>query len=176
MRETIKTYNRWMQLMHWMLALLIISMLIVGFTMESYPDNYKRFTYNLHKSFGLTIFFLVLLRWVIRLQSKIPPAPRAIPKSQQLAAKYAHYVLYTCMLLMPISGYLMSTGGGHPVAWFGIETQPLIEKNKAVYGIAQEAHFIIGLVFASFISLHLLGTIKHHLFDKIPILNRMTKS
>ncbi len=173
MRETLKKYNKKMRFMHWLVALIVLGMLAVGFTMDGYPLEIKRTAYGLHKSFGLTLFFLVLIRIAIRLKSKIPPAPRAIPKNQQLAAKWAHYFLYVLLLVMTISGYTMSSAGGHGVKWFGIETTQWLPLDKDLSKIAYTIHGTTAFLLAGLIALHLLGTLKHHWLDKIPVLKRM---
>ncbi len=162
--------------MHHILSLLIIVMLIVGFYMAGLPkeDSNKMALYGLHKTFGWFILWLVIFRFIMRLKCK--PHFTALPKPFQTLANIGHYMLYACMFIMPISGWLMSSAAGYNIVLFGIEslTIPnLIEKNKELVEVFKEVHEIAAWILIIFISLHLLGALVHKYVHKINVISRM---
>ena len=166
-------YNILLRILHWSMALIIIGLVVSGFTKDYWTKEYQRDFYYWHKSFGVLVFGLLVLRIIIRLITKIPPLPDNFDKFTKFGAKAGHLALYIFMIVAPVSGYLMSVGGGYGVSMFGIKIPNFIEKDKTVGGIAHEVHEIGGIIFAIIVVLHILAVIKHHKMDKEPILKRM---
>lgn len=161
------------------MALIIISLLSVGFYMTNLldPEDPNRgFIYGLHKSFGALILCLIVFRIVVRFSTSIPRLPDSIGKLTQKFAHLAHILLYTLMILMPLSGYLMSNSYGYPVHMFGIHLPMIVEKNYELGKLFALAHQILGFSFVVILTLHIAGVVKHRFFEKPEndVLKRMT--
>lgn len=163
-----------MKIMHWLVALLMIGVLIMGFLMtDVLPDNIRFNYYDWHKSFGLTVFGLGLVRIVIRLTHKVPPMHSSVRLHERVLAHSVYGLFYILMIAFPLSGYIMSSAGGHPVAWFGIPIPMLIAKNPEIGGIARELHEIFGYTLAGLILVHTAGVVVHKVRDGVNVLRRM---
>lgn len=160
-------YHIAIRILHWLMAAIIIGMLILGFLMDS------SFLYGIHKSFGVTILLLFFVRIAARNITKTPALPEQIAKREKMLAKFGHYSLYALLLAMPISGWLMSNWGGHPVKLFGLDLFNLVEKNKPLGKIANEVHEILAYALIIMISLHVIGFLKHKIVDKVNLLPRI---
>jgi cytochrome b561 len=171
----LERYTLPVRIMHWLVGSMIMVLLPVGFWMANLPSDApgKYDFYDIHKSFGLLALGLVVLRITIRLRSQIPSLPSTLMRRDVLFAGMIIAIMYMCMLFMPISGYLMSTLGGHPVIFFGFKLPDLITPNHEFGKIAHNAHVVGGVLLASCLALHILGTIKHWIWDKTNLLKRI---
>lgn len=173
-KNTAYRYGAVSQFFHWSMALLMISLAGVGlWMMDLPPDNFKWFIYGWHKQLGITVFALVVLRYVWRAYNVQPHKPASLSTMQHMAAQAAHYALYGVMLAMPISGYIMSMAGGHGVNWFGVQLPDLIGKNPELGGIAREIHEYVGYAFWGLLALHAGAALWHHFVQKDDVLTRM---
>jgi len=129
----MEKYSSSMKVMHWLMSAMILTLLTVGLWMESLPGDYpdKYYYYGIHKSFGMIALVFIILRLSIRMRSKIPALPKKINRFDSLLSSATILVLYLCMFAMPMSGYLMSEYGDHPVGIFGYMLPELLEKNFA---------------------------------------------
>lgn len=169
-------YSLLHRLLHWLIAIGIIGLIAVGLYMTGLEkDDPNRFEiYSLHKSIGVTVLGLVILRLISRAITYIPPLPAALNVLEKCLAKAVHFALYVGMLAMPISGIIMSNSAGYAVKWFSIELPRFVEKNDIYGKIAHEIHEVGGYVLIALISLHVLGALKHRFFDrKNDVLHRM---
>ncbi|MFI4955561.1 MAG: cytochrome b, partial [Gammaproteobacteria bacterium] len=121
-----------MRINHWVMALLVIILLVVGFAIANFPKSIPDINsvYGMHKSFGLVAFLFIIFRLSVRLRSVIPALPKEISVVEQKAAHAAQYLMYVLIFVMPISGYLMSILSGYPVAFFGYPVPALFEKHE----------------------------------------------
>lgn len=163
------------RILHWLMALLIIGLLCLGLYMEGLPkeDPMRMTLYGLHKSFGVTVFILFLLRWFLRARLGVPPLPDAITAFEKLSAKLGHYALYVFMAAMPLSGYLMSSFGGHPVKLFGLELPNVVEKNPDLSKFFREFHEYAAYTLSAVLSLHVFAVIYHRVKERVNLLSRM---
>lgn len=164
--------------LHWVIALTIIAMLGVGFYMsinEYYP------LYDWHKSFGVLIFVVILVRVWWRIKNGWPVPVRTYPALEHRLAQATHWVLIVGTVLMPISGMLYSGLGGYGIKVFG---WAMVPGNKNAEGQTEPfhtglsqfgafTHEWLGYLLAGAIILHLTGALKHHLIDKDRTLLRM---
>jgi cytochrome b561 len=164
------------QLLHWSIALLIIGLAIVGLTMDDLPNSPDKLkVYALHKSVGLTVLVLVLIRLVWRFVDPRPPYPATIPRWQRKLSDLTHGLLYVLMLAMPISGWLYNSASNFPLRWFGLFAVPALSgPDKALKAFAHEAHEIGFYLLALLMLLHVAAAMKHHFFDRDATLARMT--
>ncbi len=122
--------------------------------------------YNLHKSFGVLVLILIIIRIINRLYKKPPALPATMPKLEIMGAHLVHILLYILMIIVPLSGYLMSNSFGFPVNFFSYEMPFLIEKNFDYGRIFSQTHKVASYVLLGTIALHFLGALKHRFFDR----------
>ncbi|GAB6041175.1 cytochrome b [Endothiovibrio diazotrophicus] len=174
-----KHYGTASKLIHWVSAAVILTLLGVGIYMADLPEEAagRLQLYGLHKSFGVVALLLVVARLVWLRVSPAPPLPGVFEPKEQLVVKGIQKLLYLLMILVPVSGYVMSNAAGFPVPFFGLFDLPtLVAKSKAIGGFAHEAHEILAYTLAALVALHVAGAIKHRLKSKgtaADILQRM---
>ena len=189
-------YNNVAILLHWLLAIAILFMFVLGWYMHELPKggpkvssfdlfdlglitfetskeiSIRTFYFNLHKSIGVTIFFLVLFRIYWRLTHKPPKMLSSMSAFEIKLATAAHHALYLLMFLIPLSGIIMSIGSKYGIHWFGIPFLPGID-NETLRDLFKEFHEIFGQILLLFFILHFAGALKHTLFNKDGVLKRM---
>lgn len=166
-------------LLHWLVALLIVSAFLLGITMVSIegitPTKLKYFSW--HKWLGVTVFGLACLRLLWRLWHPAPPYPAGMPGWEKKAAHGLHGLLYALMFAVPLSGYFFTLASGVPVVYLGILPLPvLIDPNPDLKASLRLLHFSLNLIFFVSIGLHVLAALKHHLIDRDDVLKRMLPS
>ena len=159
---------------HWISAIIFISLIGVGIFMTGLEDgDQKNAMYALHKSMGVAIFGLMLLRllWL-----KISPNPEQISASkfEHILGHAVKGILYLAMLGMPLSGWIMSNSGGHEVAFFEFFVLPaIVGESEMIHEIAEVLHGSFGLLLIAVVLLHVAGALKHHFVLKDATLLRM---
>lgn len=161
-------YHVTIKILHWLMAIIILSMIACGWYMSELPkeDPMRSTFYGLHKSFGVVILILFFVRVVARLITKAPELPVGIPKLQQKLALLGHKLLYLFMFIVPLSGYAMSNLHGYAVKMFGMSMPKIFPDNKALGGVAHEAHEILPYVLLAIVVLHAVAAVQHRFFDK----------
>ena len=172
---TQNRFTRTAIVLHWLVALMLIGQFALGWLLDEIPRNTpeRGFWINQHKSIGLVIGLVILLRIVWRLRHA-PPPPLPMPLWQQRAADASHLAMYACMVLMPLSGYLASNFSKHGIKLFNtVALAPWGGDDKLLYAILNQTHKVTAVVFALLIGLHLLAVVKHALIDRDGLLSRM---
>lgn len=168
------TYGLVSRANHWISAFLFIGLIALGIYMHELPKSPEKFElYDLHKSLGIGLFALMMLRLV---WLKISPNPEQISRNrfEHILAHSVKGILYLAMIMLPISGWVMSNSGGHEVAFFNLFTLPyLVGENETVHEIAETIHGTMGPLMIAIIALHIVGALKHHLVYKDDTLKRM---
>lgn len=169
------SYTRTAIALHWLIALLVLGMLAAGFFMiEMRVSPNKLKIYMLHKSIGLSILALMLIRIIWRLTHRSPALPNSVPNWQRIASHASHALLYLLLIAMPLSGWLMNSASGFPTKLFGVLRLPqLIDKSQSAFAFWQYSHGVIAFSLCGLIAIHVLAALKHHFIDKDVILNRM---
>ncbi|MBS0310672.1 MAG: cytochrome b [Proteobacteria bacterium] len=161
--------------LHWLVALLIFVAFPLGLYMADLPlspEKLKLFSY--HKWIGVTVFMLAGLRVVWRLTHTPPPLPASVAGWQRRASAVAHGLLYVLILVIPISGWLMSSAKGVQTVWFGVLPLPdLIGKDKALGHLLEEVHETLNYTLLALVVLHVAGALQHHFIERQPFLQRM---
>ncbi|MDN5247697.1 MAG: cytochrome b [Wolbachia endosymbiont of Tyrophagus putrescentiae] len=167
-------YNLGLRVIHWLMAILIIGMICAGFYMKSLPvTNEMKFNiYAIHKACGITILGLVIVRILFRMLTHVPPLTINISRLTVCLSKTVHLGLYATMLLMPLSGYVMSSASGREIKYF-FHIPLLISKNEKLASTANQLHSMLAYFTVLLITLHIVGALKHILVDKYNILKRM---
>ena len=126
-----------------------------------------------HFMLGLSVFVLVWLRIVIRLSGPTPAISPAPKPWQVTFAKLLHLVLYAFMIAMPIMGWLILSGEGKPIPFYGMELPALIGKNKETAHLVEEVHEFVGTVGYFLIGIHALAALVHHYIFRDNTMKRM---
>jgi cytochrome b561 len=161
---------RWL---HWAIAGLIVANIVIGI-LHAYV-NHDWPVIPLHKSIGLTVLALTVLRILWRATHAAPPLPAAMPRWEQAAAHGLHGLFYALMLALPVTGWVMVSAGDKPLRWFGLFPLPklAVSKADAVFGLSHASHGPLGLVFGALILLHVAAALRHHLVLRDRVLARM---
>ncbi|MCM1001964.1 cytochrome b [Wolbachia pipientis] len=167
-------YSLGLRIIHWLMAVFIIGMLCSGFYMKSLPvsNEFKFSMYTIHKACGVTVFGLVVIRILFRAFTCIPPLPASFSRFEINISKTVHFGLYALMILVPLSGYVMSSASGRGIKYF-FHIPLLISKNKELASAANGLHSILAYFIVFFIVLHILAALKHTLIDKQNIFKRI---
>lgn len=160
-------YHIAIRCLHWLMAICIIAMLLLGFFMSG------NLGYNLHKAIGISLIFLIFIRVLVRLLTKSPAFSTGFKKRDVVLAKLGHLALYTLMIVMPLSGWFMIDFGASPIMVFDMELFSLVDKNKDLRKIAYQLHETLPFVLIFMISAHVLAVAKHKIVDKVNLLKRI---
>ncbi len=161
--------------LHWLTALMIAGLVVVGLLMQELGNSPTKIQiYGLHKSIGLTVLALTVLRLLWRLFAGVPEPVAGMPRWQRWASGATHGALYVVLLAMPLSGWLYNSASGFPLKWFGLFKLPKLSGYDAqVKAFALEAHETLFLVLVVIVGVHALAALKHHYFDRDRTLARM---
>jgi cytochrome b561 len=163
--------------LHWLIAALIIGNVVLAWTAESLPDDWVRPVIDTHKSIGITVLGLAALRLLWRIANPPPPMPADYPALERRAAHGVHWLLYSVMFALPLSGWLhdsaWSQAAKHPMYLFGLFEWPRLGiVNGLPLPQQDRLHDLLGLVHTSFgfvlyalLGLHVLGALKHQFWD-----------
>ena len=173
--QTNEHYTAVAILLHWTISTCFLSALALGIASKYLPESTMSTVFFLHKSFGLTVLFLMLIRIMWRLTHKPPAFPNTMPTWMKQSAKLSHFCLYLVALLMPLTGLLMSSAGNHFSSFWGLFAIKLPIQSKALGSFMNSAHYYIAWIIGGLVILHIGAVIKHQLIDKDRILDRMTK-
>lgn len=161
---------------HWLSAVVIIGLFALGLWMVelTYYDTWYTKAPHLHKSIGILLFLVTLVRLFWKWWN---PTPMPLAEHSQLekrAAHLVHYFIYILLFLIMLSGYLISTADGKAIQvfnWFEIPaTLYGIDKQEDIAGVI---HFYLAIALIALACLHALGALKHHILDKDVTLKRM---
>lgn len=179
--NTRDTYGTVTQLFHWVTALLILVLLPLGLFMHDLPIGsteevaYKSWFYSLHKTLGVTVFLIAIGRvfWALTQSRPSPLYPER--KLESLTAQTVHWMLYACIILMPLTGWLhhSATEGFAPIWGPYPQDLPWTPKSADFADFFGTAHFLTGVLLGTSLLLHLAGAAKHLIFEQDDTLNRM---
>lgn len=155
---TVDRYNGVSKLLHWLVAVLVFTQLAMGKFFEIDPDKPDDGLFNLHMTCGLTVLGLMLVRLAWRLGHPVPPLPAGTPAWQRLAALATHRAFYLLLIVLPLSGWMMTLPG--IVADGGKE-------------LLEEVHEVLGNIVLTLAAVHVLAGLKHHFMDRDNVLRRM---
>jgi cytochrome b561 len=189
-------YTKTAVFLHWLIAICIFGMFALGWYMSDLPKEAPKqmaydlfdwgvyiwqlseeasprtFYFNLHKSLGVTIFALIIIRILWRFTHKPPALLSSYKVWERKLATGAHHLLYLLMVALPLSGIIMATYSKYGIKWFGFEFIKGLD-NTPMRELFKEVHEIVGAVILVIIIVHILGALKHKLIDKDETLNRM---
>ena len=176
---SLKNTDRWggiSQLLHWTIAVLILSIGAVGLVMGELPRSPKYFwVYTAHKSLGLTVLALVLVRIGWRLYAGAPRPVPGTPRLQALLASATHGAIYLLILALPLSGWIYDSANAlRPVRWFGlVEVPKLVAPDEALAASAHGAHEWLFWLLMALVAGHAGAALYHHFIQRDATLARM---
>jgi cytochrome b561 len=175
LRNTATTYGSITRKLHILVFILITVMLSVGWLMGEISDKPLRgMVVNIHKLLGLFTLAVGLLMLFWGLVNTKPLFPATMSRWEKSLARLTQGCLYLLIIAMPLSGWIMSSAAGRYPDLFGIPlAMPAIPQDKSIAGIANELHEILAWCLIGFITLHLLGAIKHYFISCDKIVQRM---
>ncbi|HEY1995797.1 cytochrome b [Paraburkholderia sp.] len=176
MTPTHAHFSPLQRLLHWTMALLILTMLFVGVGMVATVSHAHDTLIALHRPLGIAILLLVLLRIAVRLKRGSPSLPDDMPVPQRFVAKLSHLVLYALMLAMPLIGWSMLSAAGYPVTLFGgFHLPPIVPHDVRLYALLRAAH--TWLAFALFLTVlaHLAAALFHGLIRRDGVFSSMAR-
>ena len=158
------SYGRVAVALHWLIGVALLGQIGFGFMLDDLAPRgtpARGAVINLHKSCGLVLLALIVLRVVWRLTHAAPPWPASMSTAQQGAARLGHRALYACMLVLPLAGYIGSNFSKHGVKFFGIVLKPWGADLPAVYAFFNGVHVVTAFVFTALIAGHVVIALKH---------------
>jgi cytochrome b561 len=160
---------------HWIIAGLVITQFVLANMAGDLPIGmHKLALLARHKSVGMTILMLAILRLLWRLKNPPPTLPTGMSPLERLLARATHIAFYVLLFAMPISGWLMSSAKSYSVSWFGLFTWPnLIAKSDGAFDAMRSTHRLLSSVLFVTAVLHVLAALKHHFWNKDNVLLRM---
>lgn len=168
-------YTRTAIALHWLIALLILAALPVGLYMTGLkvsPLKLKLYAY--HKWLGITVVLLAGVRLAWRVHHPAPPPSPGMPAWQERAATAIHHLLYLLMLLVPLTGWLMSSAKGFQTVYLGLVPVPdLLAKDEALGDLLAIVHASLAYLLTGLAAVHAAAALKHHLIDRDDVLTRM---
>lgn len=175
-RNTPEQWGWIAKTLHWATALGVIGLVIVGLWMDELPNSPTKVkVYALHKSVGLTVLAIVVLRLVWRFVDKRPPYPAGMPPWQKAASEISHGLLYLLLLSQTLSGWLYNSASNFALQWFGLFPVPRLSgPDPELKHLAHDIHETGWIVLAILLSIHVAAALKHHFVDRDVTLARMT--
>ncbi len=166
--------------LHWLIALAIIGNLVGGLTLDLFLDSADPamkaqglINIGLHKSMGLTIIVLTLVRIGWRLANPPPPLPAHMTGLERVLARVTHGGFYALMLVLPLSGWALVSTGRAPISRFGLFDVPHLPVVASQRGLFGEGHELLGWTMIAMLALHMLAASKHHVLDRDDVLASM---
>ena len=181
-------YTRTAIVFHWVIAVLVLSNIALAWTFKTWDDRpWTQNVTNTHKTFGITVLGLALMRLLWRVTHRPPPFSPAIPRWQTAAARIGHGALYFIILAMPLSGWIYDSAWewaeAVPIDFWGLFEMPRIPwimdmpqgpTKEAIDVIAGKVHVGLSYLLYALLAAHLIGAFKHQWIDCVPTLQRMT--
>jgi cytochrome b561 len=162
------------RLLHWLLAACIFAQLFIGVGMESTVLPKYLTLIAIHRSLGLVILVLALIRLAVRLRSGAPPLPADLPGPMKLAAQLSHYALYVLMIGMPLIGWAMLSAAGYPIVIFGgLLVPPIVPPSDSLHALLWDAHFFLAFLFFALILMHVAAALFHALVRRDGVFEAM---
>ena len=161
-------YGKVSRMLHWTIAILFISLIPMGIFASMIPEDteYRNAYYVVHKTIGVTVFLLVIVRLIWNRLSRRPSLDSALTSREEKLAHRAHNTLYFMMLAIPITGFMMTSYHGYETYFFFWEMQPFWEQSE-IYQVWGGFHkYLLPYLLYIVLGAHILGALKHQFIDK----------
>jgi cytochrome b561 len=161
------------RILHWLMAVMLLSMLFIGAAMVASLGNYH-WLVAIHRPLGILIFILAVIRFINRQLTTLPPFPPTMSLLEQKIASWSEKLLYILMFALPLVGWAMLSAGHYPIVMFGaVHLPPILPAHPALYAFLRPTHTILAyLLFLTFLA-HLGAVLFHTLIVRDRLLDRM---
>jgi cytochrome b561 len=175
MADVTGRYSLIARAIHWITALLVLTMVPAGLTMIRIGGGpLQNQLFDFHRSVGVTLMFLTVIRLAYRLTHKPAPLPDDIPAWQRFAAKATHMFLYGFLLVNPFLGWVATSAYGAKISVFGLFTMPaIVAKDRALSEQLFTVHEVLGLLFTAAVLMHIGAALYHGIIRRDGVLSRM---
>lgn len=160
---------------HWLTAVLVLALIVLGIggaAVGGVLGMTGLETIFLHKSIGITVFGITVLRLLWRLTHRPPLLPETMPVWQRRSATLVHRTFYGFLLVLPSLGYLLSSGSPFPLEWFGVSL-PKAAVPKSVSETADALHVAGGLILTGLLAAHIGAALWHQFVQRDRLIARM---
>ena len=181
----IARYTRPAVAFHWIVAVGILANIALAWTWPYLADERVRPVINLHKSIGITVLGLAVMRWLWRLTHRPPAMPSTYQRWEVGLSHATHWLLYLLIVAMPLSGWIFDSAWKdapqNPLMLFGLFEFPRIgfiehlppDTKERIHAAGENAHGLMAYAIYALFALHVAGALKHQLVDREPELQRM---
>lgn len=176
--NTAANYTVTARILHWVVAGMVVLQFLLASRAESADESGSALRQLIllsnHKSVGVTIFALVLLRLVWRAINAPPALPASISSWQKSVSRVSHWSLYALLVLMPLTGWLMSSASAYSVSWFKLFQLPdLVAPDPNLKETLRSVHDLLSKLLLAMVTLHIIAALKHRFIDEDGIMARM---
>jgi cytochrome b561 len=176
--NTGQRYGTVAMALHWLMALLLVGLVVLGLYMTSLPDvGFDRKKIELvlwHKELGIAALVLVALRLGWRMRNPLPRLVAGIPDWQKVAARFVHLSFYALMFALPLTGWMMSSATRIPVSFFGLFDLPdFVPYDERLFRTLIEVHKWLGYALIGCFCVHAGAAIRHHWISRDDTLRKM---
>jgi cytochrome b561 len=175
LRNTLARWGAVSQAFHWLIVALVATQVVLALVADDLPNGMQKLVLLArHKSVGITILLLAVLRLAWRAANPVPELPPTLKPYERALARFTHFALYAVLFAMPLTGWMMSSARGFPVSWFGLVQLPdLVPRDRALYDVFHDTHEALARVLGAVVLLHIAGALKHHFVLRDDVLRRM---
>jgi len=186
LRNSMLRYGSVAMTLHWLIAAAVLVNLCLGLYMADLPrsDPYRFILFQTHKSIGLTVLVLSLLRLGWRLMNPVPPLPRGMNPVLRIVSRFSHILLYFLIVAIPLAGWALVSSSplGLPTPYFGLFSWPNIpmlanlpRANKIQnLHFFEDTHSLLAFTMIGLLALHVTGALYHQFVRRDDVLRRMT--
>ena len=161
------------RLLHWLMAAMVLTTLCIGVAMIASLADYHTLV-SIHRPLGIAILILVVVRFVNRLVSRVPPFPATMSLAERLAATASEYTMYGLMFILPLVGWGMLSAARYPIVLYGpLHLPPILPHDIDLYSVLRKAHTILAYLFFLTFLAHFGAILFHTLVVRDGILRRM---
>jgi cytochrome b561 len=173
MSETSSAYTRPARWLHWISALLLVIVAVLGLLHDSWPRETQSFWINLHAVLGLALWLTVMARVAWRVRHHPPPLPPGTGAFAQRSATPVHLAMYGLLLVIPIVGIVTFVWHGRVFDFALFKVDFGVAKNRAIFHPTEDLHGYLAYALFALVGLHLLAVGWHQWVRKDGILRRM---
>jgi cytochrome b561 len=174
MRTERDGFSGLQRVLHWLMAVMVLTMLFIGVSMVSTLKPRFLTLIAIHKPLGIAILASAALRLAVRSRLGAPPLPDDLPRIQALAAKLSHFMLYALLIAMPLVGWGMLSAGGYPVVLYGsLHLPEILPHDDQLHATLRMTHTVLAYVFFATILLHVAAALFHALIRRDGVFRAM---
>ncbi len=173
--NTTERFGAVSKTLHWLTLVLLIAAFTLAVSMVNMPFSPRKLEfYSWHKWVGVTIFLVAVIRLAWRLANPVPRQPDGLPQWQRRLAAMSHAALYAVLIVMPITGWIMSSALNLPVVYLGLVPIPSpFGVDRALGETMKIVHLSLAVLLLALVSIHVLAALYHHFVRRDDVLRRM---